>query len=46
MSSLPDEGRIVFLTDPSSLKARNLDRDPRVVVFAIEHERAWMHAFG
>ena len=36
--SMEDE-RIVFITDPRSVKARNLDRDSRVALSIVEQDR-------
>lgn len=32
-------GRLAFLTTPDSLKVRNLERDPRVSISVVDHER-------
>jgi PPOX class probable F420-dependent enzyme len=37
-------GRLAFLTDPSSRKARNLDRDPRVAISVTAHDRPFAMA--
>ena len=37
-------GRIAFLTDPTSRKARNLAADPRVSLSIVDHERPFAMA--
>jgi PPOX class probable F420-dependent enzyme len=32
-----EDGRVVFFTQPSSQKARNIDRDPRVAISITDH---------
>jgi len=40
-----EDERIVFLTAPGWLKARNMDADARVA-YVVEPEHAWARAFG
>ena len=37
-------GRIALLTGPESRKARNLERDPRLAISVIDHERPYVMA--
>jgi PPOX class probable F420-dependent enzyme len=39
-----EDGRVVFFTQPSSQKGRNLARDPRVAVSITDHERPYRTA--
>ena len=36
--------RVVFFTQPGSLKARNVTRDPRVALSIVDHERPYRTA--
>jgi PPOX class probable F420-dependent enzyme len=33
-----EDGRVVFFTQPSSRKARNVEADPRVAISVVDHE--------
>ena len=39
-----EEGRVVFFTQPGSRKARNVERDPRVAISVVDHERPYLSA--
>ena len=39
-----EDGRVAFLTSPSSRKARNLDRDARVAISVTAHDRPFAMA--
>ncbi len=36
--------RVVFFTQPGSRKARNVERDPRVALSVVDHERPYLSA--
>ena len=38
------DGRLAFLTDPASRKARNLDRDPRTAISIADHAQPFSMA--
>ena len=39
-----EDGRVVFFTQPGSLKARNLERDPRAAVSITDHDHPYRTA--
>jgi PPOX class probable F420-dependent enzyme len=39
-----EHGRLAFLTDPASRKARNLDRDPRTAISITDHAQPFSMA--
>ena len=39
-----EDGRIAFFTQPSSLKARNVERDPRVALSITDHDNPYRTA--
>jgi PPOX class probable F420-dependent enzyme len=39
-----EDDRVAFLTDPTSRKARNLERDPRVAISVTDHEHPFSMA--
>ena len=36
-----EDGRVVFFTQPTSQKARNIRRDPRVAISIVDHENPY-----
>jgi hypothetical protein len=40
----PEGGRIAFLTNPTFLKARNLEHDPRVAISVTRHDQPFAMA--
>ncbi len=39
-----EDERVVFFTQPGSRKARNVERDPRVAISVVDHERPYLSA--
>lgn len=39
-----EDGRIAFFTQPTTQKARNVERDPRVALSVVDHERPYRSA--
>jgi len=39
-----EDDRVVFFTQEGSRKARNVDRDPRVAISVVDHERPYLSA--
>ena len=39
-----EDGRVVFFTQEGSRKARNVERDPRVAISVVDHERPYLSA--
>jgi PPOX class probable F420-dependent enzyme len=39
-----EDGHVVFFTQEGSRKARNVERDPRVAISVVDHERPYLSA--
>jgi PPOX class probable F420-dependent enzyme len=40
-----EDGHVVFFTQEGSRKARNVERDPRVAISVVDHERPYLSAY-